>query len=179
MPTMISKAKKNKLLLIISMIIIFSLASCETSSSSTAKKDDADQPTMNAHSIPVKEEKRLMKDVKEDIKLINEARDDTSTLSKALSGNLLKNTISQIATDSANNVIRVRKYSSPKFKLKNYTKGIAGITMTFIDKGYFIDKKTKKKTDPKKNKTTLILVLKKEKGRWKIIEIFSPEVKVK
>lgn len=135
---------------------------------------------MKAHTIPADEEKRLLKDLRDDISIINRTRSDTDRLGLALSGKLLKDTVKQINSDYAKDRIKIRKYDSVKFKFKNYTKGIAGITMDFVDRGYYIDKDTKKSiSKPSNQSKRLILALRKEKGRWKIFELYSTVLKKK
>jgi len=168
-----SSTTHKALLFFIISIFVISLSSC-AQNSEKAGSDGDDAKKASSHTMTKKQEKALLADLKENIKIINGVREDTSSLSQALTGSLLESTLKQHSDDAANNIIRVRKYSSPKFEIGNHTPGIVGVTMKFTDKGYLMNSETKKKLDkPKNNKTTLILALAEEDDHWKIFEILE------
>jgi len=167
-------SKTQVLLFFIISIFVISLSSCALSGEKADSKDDKNGKEPASHTMTKKQEKALLDDLKENVKIINSTREDTSSLSKALTGSLLESTLKQHSDDAANNIIRVRKYSSPKFEIGNYVPGTVGVTMKFTDKGYLMNRETKEKLDkPKNKKTTLILALMEEEGRWKIFEILQ------
>lgn len=168
-----SKIHKLTFFLVIS-IFLLSLSSCAQSGEKADSKTDKGSKEEAGHAMTKKQQKALINDLKENVKIINGVREDTSTLSKALTGALLESTLKQHSEDAANDIIRVRKYSSPKFEIGNYVPGTVGVTMKFTDKGYLMNSDTKEKLDkPKNDKTTLLLALMEEDDRWKIFEILQ------
>jgi len=171
------KTKFLKLsILALAAILVLLFTGC--SKNNTAADSRQKAVPMKSHSISKKEEKRLIKDLRADFRILNNIREDTSTLREALSGHILTETINRFNEDAGNNRIKIRQYGSPKFILKNYTKGVAGVTAIFIDRSYYIDKNTGKKiSKPTNKKTRLPLAAKKVKGHWKLIEVYTTKIK--
>jgi len=131
----------------------------------------------SAHSMKKTEERLLMREAREDLQVVMDAGDNTATLSKGLSGLALKEMAGRIDADTGAGKIKIRRYDNLKLSLANYTKGIAGIAIVFTDNSYTTERSTKKILDkPTGQQIKLLLALKKIKGRWLIIEIFSNEV---
>lgn len=161
---------------IVFLLLSLSAAGCNRNQAKTPLKPKT-QGLPAAHSMKKTEERLLMRQAREDLKIIIDAGDSTAALEKGLSGVALKDMSGRIAADKAAGKIKVRRYDNLKLSLANYTKGIAGIAIVFTDNSYTTERGAKKILDkPTGEKVKLLLALKKIKGRWKIIEIFSNEV---
>jgi hypothetical protein len=142
------------------------------------KKAESKNKTPSAHTISKKTEKELIKDAYEDIEILTKITINTSELKKILSGKALKNMTNSINNDLTEGKIKKRSYGSVKIYFKNYTKGIAGLTLKFVDKSYYIDKNTQQQiSQPTNLPQKFALSLKKVDKRWKIDGIYSPNAK--
>jgi hypothetical protein len=129
--------------------------------------------TMRSHMIKAKEQKLLLKQVVEDLNLITQTTDQT-TLAQALTGAALKQTLTQLQQERLAGKPKVRRYANIKVSFANYTKGVAGLTVTFTDKSYYVDPKTGRPLTKPSNKPVKILVaVKKEANRWKIFNLLK------
>lgn len=165
-------------IIIIFLLLSLSVAACNTNKA--AKKPDKPKtPGLpSAHSLKKSDELLLMRQVREDLKIVMDTGDDTSALKNGLAGVALKEMSDRVAADRAAGKVKVRRYDNLKFTLENFTKGIVGVGVTFADNSYTTELDTKKVLDkPTGQRIKLLLALKKIKGRWMIIEIFSSEVK--
>lgn len=172
---------KKSLLVLISIIFIFSTTTLYSGCSKKApenKKTESKTKTPSAHTISKKTEKEIMADAYEDIKMLTNITDNTSELKKALSGKALKDMINSINKDLAEGKVKKRSYKDVKLYFRNYTKGIAGLTLQFIDKSYYIDKNTRQQiSEPTNLPQKFAISLKKLDKRWKIYGIYSPAAK--
>lgn len=149
----------------------------KTDPQKTAQRSSQPNLIMKSHMIKAQEQKVLLKQVEEDLKIIMDSNEE-SKLGEALTGAALRLTLEQISKDKEAGRQKVRRYDSIKLKFANYTKGVAGLTLTFLDKSYYISLKTGKPLTKPSNKPTKILVaVKKEDKRWKIFNVLSPQVK--
>lgn len=159
-------------ILLISAAILFSYG-CAKPKTPVTKKE-----TFTGHYLTDQQAKKILSDTKDDINIILKAKNDESRLSKALTDPALKQTRDNIKADKQLGRIRIRVYKNIKLQIKNFTKPTAGLTLTFIDEGYYIDSKTNKPlTQPTHQKQVLLLAALEKAGRWKISEILSPQVK--
>ncbi len=143
---------------------------------SASEKDEMNFPP--SHAISRAEEKALIKAAKRNLKIIMESHEDTKTLEKALTGKALADMNEKIAAERAKNTIKIRRYDKQKLSLENYTKGISGLSLTFVDNSYVIDAETEEILRPATGKKLkLIMALKKVKKRWLIFSFFNPEPK--
>lgn len=143
-------------------------------SSQTPSKPDL---TMRSHMIKAKEQKLLLKQVAEDLNIITQTTDQV-TLAQALTGAALKQTLAQLQQEQQAGKQKVRRYANVKLNFANYTKGVAGLTVTFIDKSYYLNAKTGRQLTKPSNKPVKILVaVKKDGNRWKIFNLLSPVLK--
>jgi hypothetical protein len=125
--------------------------------------------------MPKKEQAKLLADLKNDFKIIQDVTDDPKPLSKAMDGQALSKTTKTIKELLAKGSVRVRNYDDMKFDITGYIKGVAQVSLEFTDRGYKYSLKTKKIiTQPQNIKIKLALAVKKKEGVWKIIEILKP-----
>ena len=163
------------------LVVVASLLMTSCKSSEIAQKEEPKKPKeISAHSIDAEEEKLLLKQTRENIKIITEVTTDTASLKKALDGQALKVFSDQLKKDLDEGKIKIRKYDSMKFKIKNYTKGVAGVRLTFKDRSYYVDKDTQEKvSEPGDKEEEFILESRKDSKRWKIFTFFTTELKEK
>lgn len=163
------------------LVVVASLSITGCKSSDTAKKEEPKKSKeISAHSIDAKEEKLLLKQTRENINIITEVTTDTAALKKALDGQALKAFSDQLKKDLDEGKIKIRKYDSAKFKIKNYTKGVAGVRLTFQDRSYYVDKDSLEKvSEPGDKEEEFILESRKDSKRWKIFTFFTTELKEK
>lgn len=155
------------------LIVALSIAGCGAGAGSQ-KPAKTRRPAAQAHVIPKKDYNDALRDVALNIKLLNKVRDDTQTLERFLTEAALKGMIEQINADLAAGKVKVRRLLKVKLKFANYTKGVAGINMSYVDGSYYVDKSTGKKlSQPTNKKEKRVLALKKTGGRWKIFGIFG------
>lgn len=177
-------------LLVIFLLIPFLLLACsqtqkkpslnsKAAKSSVSSRETTAKPdlTMRSHMIKAKEQKLLLKQIAEDLNLITQTTDQT-TLAQALTGAALKQTVTKWQQEQKAGKQKVRRYANVKINFANYTKGVAGLTVTFIDKSYYVDIKTGRPLTKPNNKLVKVLVAaKKEANRWKIFNLLSPNLK--
>jgi len=168
--------RKRFVPLLICATIVLALSACgKTSEPAPPKQPSA---LSLAHRIPKLEEKRLDKQVREDLQIVIAVRDDTATLEKALAGEALRAMSKQIQSDLALGRIKVRSFGSQELSFSNYTKGVAGYGLRYIDESYYVGSASGKTlTTPTNEKRRIVMALKKTKGRWRIIAFLSAEVK--
>lgn len=168
---------KSKVIIIF-LLLSLSVAGCNTNKGAKTPVEPKTPKPPSAHSLKKSDERLLLRQVREDLKIVMDTRDDTTALKNGLSGPALKEMSGRIAADTAAGKVKVRRYDDLKFSLENYTKGIVGVGVAFTDNSYTTELTTKKVLDkPTGKKIKLLLAVKKIKGRWMIIEIFSNEVK--
>lgn len=153
------------------LVIALSMSGC--GNGGVAKKPRK-APAAKAHTIAAKDKKDAMRDAALNIELLNKLRDETQTLERFLAGTALKEMNAQIAADRAAGKVKIRKLNNVEFELANYTKGIVGLGMSYIDDSYYVEKATGKQlTKPSHANEKRALALRKVKGRWKIFGIFG------
>lgn len=166
------------LTLIASIALSVSLYGGCSKKPSQDKKTESKDKTPSAHTISKKTEKEIMKEAYEDIKILTNITINTSELKKILSGKALKDMTDSINKDTTKGKVKKRIYKDVKLYFRNYTKGIAGLTLTFIDKSYYIDKNTQQQiSEPTNLPQKFAISLKKVDKKWKIDGIYSPNAK--
>ncbi len=166
-------SKKLIIVLGLALFLFLGQLSCAKKSSQTPTNSRS-----SAHTLTRAQEKAILSDTRNDLKIIMASRDSTADLPKALAGQALKQYTSQIKADTAKGRIKIRVFDHIKLRISTFTKTVAGLTFDFTDRSYYIDKQTKQKiTTPQSKKQRRLLAVKKVKGSWKIIYIFSTKSK--
>ena len=171
---------KRTLVIILIIALALAVSACDRGSKTAQKADDPTDknlPAPQSHSISKKDEKQLMKDIRDNLDIIMAVRDTTAPLKKALSGHALNQMSEQVASEAAANRIKVRQYDDIKLELQNITKDVAGLALTFTDKTYVIEADTGDTIKEATGKKIEFLIAAKKVGkRWRMIEIFSKEL---
>lgn len=168
-----SSAIKNAILILMIIALTATATACRTKTDKTADKKRLAPPD-KAHFVSNKDYKDILRDAAEDIKLLNQVREDTRALEHFMANPVLGVMAKQVQDDAASGKIKVRKLNKVRFKFANYTKGVAGLGMEYKDGSYYIDKKTGEQiTKPTNKKEKRAIALQKIKGRWKIFGIYG------
>lgn len=152
------------------IVLVLTVAAC----GSREAKTKAPKPKAPAHHLTKAIQKQILKDTGKDLQIVMATRDDTAGLDAALSGDALKQFGAKIKTDLAAGKIKVRKYGDLKLKLINYTSGVAGISIEFIDQSYYTDLKGNTLGPPPNTRQKLSLAVQRISNQWKIINTFAP-----
>lgn len=165
-----NKIAVRVVLVIVSVVLAVSLSGC-------GKKDVAEKKEKVkavAHVVTAKQKKAIMSDAKKAVNLLQDTRDETSGLELFLDSPLLEETAAQIDSNNREGKIKIRRLDAVKMELKNFTQGVAGVSLTYTDNGYYIDKRTGKKiSEPAGKREKLSLALRETDGKWKIFTALS------
>lgn len=127
-----------------------------------------------AHTISEQTQKKIVSDAYQNLKTISRVTTDVSLLKKAMAGEALRDMTRAIQKDLKAGRVKKRVYAETKITFENYTKGVAGVTAKFLDKSYYVDRKTGQPlSDPKNVPQRFALALKKVGGQWKIIRVLA------
>ncbi len=160
------------------IIVLIALAGCtikKGEDSSKKAKDNKDKKLGASHTVNKKEEKKILKDVKENIALLAQMREDTTTLAKGFTSQALENLVKTHDEDMADGKIKVRVFEKSDYSVNFASKKIIAVTWSYVDKSYYIDKDTQKVVQkPEKKKHTFALAVVEDNKHWKIGQIMLP-----
>ena len=112
-----------------------------------------------------------------DAALAYRSGDDTSTFDKLVTGPAAKLIVETAKKEAAEGKIKKRIYAKRKFLIVNYFKTTAGVSVDFVDQGYYIDATSKQQITPPTNKKSRLLLRLDKKGKnWVLMELFSPQI---
>ena len=124
-----------------------------------------------------KDQKLIIRDVKNDLKTLAQVRADPAPLKDALGKQALEDFTNLVNKEAAEGKVKVRRFKDMKLKLGDYSGGIAGVRFYYKDQSYYEDPQGNRLSKPTGAPTKYILAAQKIDDRWKIVAFFSPEVK--
>lgn len=112
-----------------------------------------------------------------DVALNYRSGDNTATLDNFVTGPAAKLIVETANNEAAQGKIKKRIYAERKFEVTDYFKTTAGVSLSFVDKGYYMDATSKQQITPPTNKKyKLIMRLGKRGKNWVLIELFQPQI---
>jgi len=134
-------------------------------------------PKTRGHVLSKKDQKLVIRDVKNDLKILAQVRADPAPLKDALGKTALEDFTNLVNKEAAEGKVKVRRFKDMKLKLGDYSGGIAGVSFYYKDQSYYQDTKGNHLTEPTGTTRRYVLAAQKIDDRWKIVAFFSPEVK--
>lgn len=117
----------------------------------------------------------ILEDVREDVDILAELRTDPSPLEQALGKSALQDFEKELRADIKSGKTKIRKFEGVEVELKNYTGGVAGISLKYHDRSFYMDNKSRRPlTSPTDVDKSYILAVEEIDGRWKITSFLGP-----
>ncbi len=149
-------------------VLIFSLASCKTA----VKKPAAHK--QKAEDVPMMKRGRILADAKDDIAIIESVQDDWRVLQPAMAGKALDTLKAEIEGLKADGLVKVREYEKLELEFGSLKKGVAGVTVQFLDNSEIVRLETGQSVVVSRaERKKFYIGLAKVEGRWKIISLLT------
>lgn len=140
-----------------------------------AGKNAEETTNQDSHSLSEDQVDAIVKDVRKDVELLEELRTDASLLEAGLAGSALEEFIKTLNADLSNGKIKVRNFQDVRIELKNYTGGVAGLSLEYRDRSFYMASESRQPlTTPTNANKQYTLAAKKIDGRWKITDFLGP-----